>query len=398
MLAGCPAQVVSTDYSSDIGQKPAMGFKGVVFAVEGGVVWWIERLCKSQRTPCSAAPWTAATPSAGASMRSAISSVIRKFRADQIVTYAKPYHFQPASDRIYPEREAYLKHRSERGMEMKGLQTAQQEQVMGYLAYLREEERSEQTIQKYARDVVRFLAFARGDVDKSALLAWKAQLVAGGYAPQTINAMLAAVNGFLSFLGRGDQRVRPVKCQRTIFRARERELSKAEYLRLLDAARRQGKDRLFLIMETVCATGIRVSELKYITVQAVQDGRAVVNCKGKCRVILIPRKLCRQLQRWARDKKTAAGPVFQTSGGKPIDRSNIWREMKAMCGAAGVDPQKVFPHNLRHLFAVAFYAVEKDIAKLADVLGHTSITTTRIYIMEAGAEHERQLSRLGLVL
>lgn len=273
-----------------------------------------------------------------------------------------------------------------------------QQYIQDYLNYLREEERSELTVQKYSRDVARFLAFSGKQLDKASLLAWKAQLVADGYAPQTINSMLAAVNGLLDYLGRMDQKVKPLKCQRTIFRAKERELTKAEYLRLLDTARNQGKGRLFLIMETVCATGIRVSELRYITVQAAQTGQAVVNCKGKCRVILIPRKLCAQLLKWVKSKKIAAGPVFQTSGGKPMDRSNIWREMKGLCGAAGVDHRKVFPHNLRHLFAVVFYQAEKDIAKLADVLGHASISTTRIYIMETGAEHERQLARLGLVV
>ncbi len=273
-----------------------------------------------------------------------------------------------------------------------------QEAVKRYLDYLHDEERSELTVQKYARDITRFLAFSEGRLDKPALLAWKAQLIGDDYAPQTVNSMLAAVNSFLDFLGRPEQKVKPVKCQRTIFRAKERELTKVEYLRLLETARRQGKNRLFLIMETVCATGIRISELKYVTVQAAQARQAVVRCKGKCRVILIPRKLCGQLLHWAKCRKITAGPVFQTSGGKPVDRSNIWREMKGVCGAAGVDSRKVFPHNLRHLFAVAFYQAKKDIAKLADVLGHASISTTRIYIMETGAEHERQLARLGLVV
>lgn len=273
-----------------------------------------------------------------------------------------------------------------------------QRQVNGYLNYLREEEHSELTVRKYSRDIARFRAFSEGQLDKPALLEWKAQLLQAGYAPQTVNSMLAAVNGLLDYLGRGDQKVKPVKCQRAIFRSKERELTKAEYLRLLDTARRQGRQRLFLIMQTLCATGIRISELKYITVEAARTGRAVVNCKGKCRVILIPRKLCAQLLKWAKSGKTAGGPVFQTIGGKPLDRSNIWREMKGLCGAAGVDPGKVFPHNLRHLFAVVFYEAKRDIAKLADVLGHASINTTRIYIMETGAEHERQLSRLGLVV
>lgn len=270
--------------------------------------------------------------------------------------------------------------------------------INNYISHLREEERSELTIQKYARDIVRFLCFAGGKLEKSTLLAWKSQLIADGYAPQTINSMLAAVNGLLEYLDHGDQKVKPLKCQRTIFRAKDRELTKAEYLRLLSAAQRQGNRRLFLLMETVCATGIRVSELKFITVQAAAAGQAALRCKGKCRVILIPQKLCAQLLKWAKAQKITSGPVFQTRGGKPVDRSNIWRAMKGLCGAAGVASKKVFPHNLRHLFAVVFYQAEKDIARLADVLGHTSISTTRIYIMETGAEHERQLARLGLVV
>ena len=267
-----------------------------------------------------------------------------------------------------------------------------------YLNYLREEERSGLTIQKYSRDITRFLDFSQRRLDKSTLLEWKSRLIADGYAPQTVNSMLAAVNGLLEYLGRAGEKVKPVKCQRAIFREKERELTKAEYLRLLDTAQRQGNRRLLLVMETLCATGIRISGLKYITVQSAQAGQALVNCKGKCRVILIPRKLCRQLLRWAKNNKTVTGPVFQTCGGKPVDRSNIWREMKRLCGAANVNPRKVFPHNLRHLFAVVFYAAKKDIAKLADVLGHANINTTRIYIMETGAEHERQLARLGLLL
>lgn len=267
-----------------------------------------------------------------------------------------------------------------------------------YLSHLRQKERSEATVQKYGKDVARFLRFTDGQIDKAALLRWKASLMAGEYMPQTVNGMLAAVNGLFDFLGLGDQKVKPVKCQRAVFRAKERELTKAEYFRLLDAAKRKGKKQLLLIMETVCATGIRISELQYITVESARAGRATVRCKGKCRVILIPKKLCGQLLNWAGGKKISSGPIFLTRGGKCVDRSNIWRGMKALCASAGLDPRKVFPHNLRHLFAVVFYQAEKDLAKLADVLGHTSINTTRIYIMETGEEHERQLSRLGLLI
>lgn len=290
-----------------------------------------------------------------------------------------------------------------------------------YQEYLCASEHSSMTVQKYGRDVIRFLQFAekaaqkgalQGEtagekpakdknaavVNKSSLVAWKQSLIDMGYAPQTINAMVAAVNNFLEFLGKGHLRVKPVRCQRAVFRAHDRELTKPEYLRLLAAARRRGKRRLFLVMETVCATGIRISELQYITVQAAREGRATIRCKGKCRVILIPRKLCRQLLAWAKEKKITAGPVIRTRGGKPVDRSNIWREMHTLCGEAHVAPGKVFPHNLRHLFAIVFYKAEKDIAKLADVLGHSSINTTRLYIMETGTEHEKRLSMLGLII
>lgn len=306
-----------------------------------------------------------------------------------------------------------------------------------YRQHLRAAEHSEATVQKYGRDLARFLQFAQGTapdgiadsrakqgaaaavlaqgatatapaqsaapdravgINKASLMAWKQSLLDAGYAPPTVNTMLAAVNGFLEFAGHADQRVKPVRCQRALFRARSKELTKPEYLRLLTAARRQGRRRLFLVMETMCATGIRISELQSITVQAAREGRAAIHCKGKCRVILIPRRLCRQLLAWAKENKITAGPVFQTRGGKPVDRSNIWREMRRLCKEANVDSGKVFPHNLRHLFAVVFYRAEKDLAKLADVLGHSSINTTRLYIMETGVEHERMLSMLGLIL
>lgn len=274
----------------------------------------------------------------------------------------------------------------------------QASRLMDFVAYLREEERSEGTIKKYLRDIRKYIRFAGENLDKTTLIGWKNQLIEENYAPQTINSMLAAVNRFMDYLGKGTEKVKPVKCQRSVFRAEEKELTKPEYFRLLEAARQSGDQRLFLIMETICATGIRISELKYITVQAVLSGRVNVRCKGKCRDIRIPRSLCKQLKKWIKSKKIASGPVFQTKGGKPIDRSNIWRQMKRLCEQAKVAPEKVFPHNLRHLFAVVFYTAVKDIAKLADILGHTSINTTRIYIMESGMEHERQLSQLGLVV
>lgn len=278
------------------------------------------------------------------------------------------------------------------------MEQVQAGRLMDFVAYLREEERSEGTIEKYLRDIRRYIHFAGEKLNKTTLIGWKNQLIEEGYAPQTINSMLAAANSFMDYLGMGTEKVRPVKCQRSVFRAEEKDLTKAEYFRLLEAAQQGGDQRLFLIMETICATGIRISELKYITVQAVLSGRVNVRCKGKCRDILIPRSLCKHLKKWIKGKKITTGPVFQTSSGKPLDRSNIWRSMKRLCKQAKVAPEKVFPHNLRHLFAVVFYSAVKDISKLADILGHASINTTRIYIMESGMEHERQLARLGLVV
>ena len=213
----------------------------------------------------------------------------------------------------------------------------------------------------------------------------------------TVNAMLAALNGFFRFLGRTDCRVKFLKIQRRLFREAGRELTRPEYERLHAAAQSRGQERLALLMETICATGIRVSEVKYITVEAARRGRADISLKGKIRTILVPNKLCRKLLKYAKAQKTASGEIFLTRSGKGLSRKQIWAEMKAICAAARVAPSKVFPHNLRHLFARTFYRVCRDVAKLADLLGHSSIETTRIYLISAGAEHARALERLGLV-
>ena len=218
-----------------------------------------------------------------------------------------------------------------------------------------------------------------------------------GYAPATINSMLSAVNALFRFLGRENCKIRFLRVQRKAFREQSRELTRAEYQRLLDTAAEQGQERLGLLMETICATGIRVSEVRYITVEAAQRGRAEINLKGKIRTILLPAKLCRKLLKYARKQKTASGEIFLTKSGKPVSRRQIWREMKMLCEKAGVESSKVFPHNLRHLFAATFYKVCRDIVKLADILGHSSINTTRIYLMTTGTEHARQLEKLGLV-
>lgn len=268
-----------------------------------------------------------------------------------------------------------------------------------FLDYLRQEERSPGTVAKYMRDIRGFVDSLpkEGRVDKAQVLAWKEKLT-GQYAISTVNTMLAALNSFFTFLGWYDCRVKTIKRQRQIFREKERELGKREYLRLLAAAKRRGNQRLYFLMETLSSTGIRVSELPFVTVESLTTGRAVVDCKGKQRTILLTRKLCRALKGYCRTKGILSGPVFVTRTGRPMDRSNIWRELQGLCAQAGISRKKVFPHNFRHLFARAFYALEKDIAKLADLLGHASIETTRIYIMESGAEHARQVERLGFVL
>lgn len=267
-----------------------------------------------------------------------------------------------------------------------------------FRAWLLCEERSAATVEKYLHDLYMFSAWL-GDttVCKEAVTAWKGELVSQGLAPSTINGKLAALHSFFSCMGWPDCRVRFLRVQRQMFRSREKELTRAEYERLLTAAERQRKPQAALLMETVCATGIRVSEVRYITAEAVQKGFARISLKGKIRTILLPGKLCRKLKRFAKGRGIRSGPLFLGADGKPISRCTIWAQMKRLCRAAGVDPGKVFPHNLRHLFARTYYKVCKDIVQLADVLGHSSIETTRIYLVSTGEEHARHLERLGLV-
>lgn len=267
-----------------------------------------------------------------------------------------------------------------------------------YDRWLRREERSDATREKYLRSVRAFAGWLGGaEVTKEAVTEWKAQLAAQRRAPSTVNTALAALNGLFRFLGWEDCRAKFLKVQRRIFRAAERELTRAEYDRLLTAAQSAGDTRLALLMESICATGIRVSEVKYLTVEAAQCGRAEVALKGKIRTVLLPAKLCRKLLKYAKKQKIARGEIFLTTDGKGMDWRQIWAAMKRLCQRAGVAPSKVFPHNLRHLFAAAYYRAYRDIVKLADLLGHSSIETTRIYLVESGAEHQRQLERLGLV-
>lgn len=272
------------------------------------------------------------------------------------------------------------------------------ERIAAYGRYLKQEERTPATLEKYLRNVRAFALWLDGrPVTKEAVTGWKERLLAERRAPSTVNAALSALNGLFRFLGWEGCRARFVKVQRRLFRDPARELSRPDYDRLIATARELGKERLALVMETICATGVRVSELRYLTVEAVQRGRAEISLKGKVRVILIPTKLARKLLKYAKKNKTASGEIFLTGNGKSLSRRQIWAEMKRLCVYAGVAPSRVFPHNLRHLFATAYYRAYRDIAKLADVLGHSSIETTRIYLLTSGAEHQRQLDRLGLV-
>ena len=281
---------------------------------------------------------------------------------------------------------------------MKDLRVTEQE-IMEFERYLRNEERERATIEKYLRDVRFFCTWlGRRPLTREAVIEWKELLQEKGYASVTVNAKLSALNGFLGFLGREECRVKFLRIQRQMFRRKSRELTRADYEALLAAARRQGKERLALLMETICSTGIRVSELPFITAEAARDGRAEVELKGKVRVILLPGKLCRKLLTFIREREITSGEIFRTKSGKGLSRRQIWREMKELCRAAGVESTRVFPHNLRHLFAASFYKICRDIVKLADVLGHSSIETTRIYLVSSGGEHVRRLEQLGLVI
>ena len=264
--------------------------------------------------------------------------------------------------------------------------------------YLRHDEREESTIEAYLRSLTRFAEWADGRaVTKELAMEWKTALSESGYRPISVNAMLAAVNKFFTCMGREDCKVKYLKLQRQMFRKSEKDLSKEEYQRLVQAAHEKGDLRMELILETICATGIRVGELKYITVEAVRTGVAEIALKGKIRTILLPRRLCRKLQKYAKQQKIASGKIFLTQDGLPVSRQSIWTRMKALCEAAGVERSKVFPHNLRSLFARSFYGSCHDVVRLADVLGHSSIETTRIYLMSTGKEYLRQLDKLGLV-
>lgn len=265
-----------------------------------------------------------------------------------------------------------------------------------FKAYLIDEEKSELTVQKYIRDVQKFLRWLGAEeLTKGAVLKYKAQLVEQ-YAVVSVNSILSSINSYLLFIDRSDCRVKAIKQQRRAFLPEEKELTKEEYNRLVKAA--ESKPRLCLLMQTICSTGIRVSEHKFITVEAAKAGQAQVRMKGKHRIVFLEKKLCKVLLKYAKEKHIISGPIFITSTGKPLNRCNIWAEMKKLCDTAGVRREKVFPHNLRHLFARLYYGIEHDIVRLADILGHSSINTTRIYTMESGQTHRRQMERLQLLL
>lgn len=267
--------------------------------------------------------------------------------------------------------------------------------IENYKEYLTEEERSQATIDKYIRDITAFCQWIneRG-IDKKTVLEYKEHLISS-YAPRSVNSILSSLNSLFDYLGWHDCKVKTLKIQKQIFSDKDKELTKAEYMRLLQAAK--NNKRLYYLMQTICSTGLRVSELKYITCDAVQIGQANIHCKGKMRTVILPKQLCKILKGYIKEQNIKSGAVFITKTGKPLDRSNIWSDMKKLCDSAGVARSKVFPHNLRHLFARTFYSLQKDIVRLADILGHSSVNTTRIYTMESGDIHRRQIERMNLL-
>lgn len=271
------------------------------------------------------------------------------------------------------------------------------EDIKDYCDWLYGCEKSIMTIRKYRHHLTLFMEFMKGrTVNKELAILWKTSL-RECMSPVTVNGAIAAVNGFLRHYGWEDCTVRFLKVGRSPFMQEDRELSRNEYLKLVECAFLKGKERLALLLQTVCSCGIRISELPFITVEAIESKKAQVECKGRIRTVLLPEKLCRLLEAYAQKKKITEGTIFVTRTGKPLDRSNIWREMKSLGEAAGVGKKKIFPHNLRHLFARTYYAVKKDLSKLADILGHRDVNTTRIYTMERGSEHRRQIESLELL-
>lgn len=269
--------------------------------------------------------------------------------------------------------------------------------IKNYIRYLHEQERSESTIKSYRREVMS-LQFYLDDspLTKDKLLSYKT-MITSQYAPTTCNVSIAAINNLLKYMCRPDLALKPLKIQKQIYETADKELTRKEYDKLIRAANINGQERLSLIIQTICSTGIRISELKYITVEAVKEGKAAISCKNKNRVVFLPAPLCTLLKKYVVNQNILSGTIFITKNGKPLDRSNIYHSMQRLCSISGVKASKVFPHNLRHLFAKTYYNQNKDISKLADLLGHSSINTTRIYMRESGAVHARQIAALGLV-
>lgn len=266
-----------------------------------------------------------------------------------------------------------------------------------FKSFLIEEEKSKATLEKYMRDIKAFYAWASDkELTKLCVLNYK-EFLTEKYAVASVNSMLSSINSFFAYLEWYELRVKTIKVQKQIFASNEKELTKSEYERLLSAAKAKSNQRLYLLMQTICSTGIRVSELRFITVEALGAGRAEINCKGKRRTAFLPTELCKMLKNYVQEHKIKSGAVFVSKNGNPLDRSNIWSDMKRLCKEVGVSEKKVFPHNLRHLFARTYYTLQKDIVRLADILGHSSVNTTRIYTMETGEIHRKQIQRLGLL-
>lgn len=277
------------------------------------------------------------------------------------------------------------------------MRTITNKEIENFKEYLIDEEKSDATLEKYIRDITVFSAWLDGrEVDKKAVLRYK-ERISEKYAPATVNSVLSSLNSFFDFCNWHELKVKMLKIQKQIFAREEKELTKAEYERLLTAARSQKNAWLYYIMQTICACGLRVSELRHVTIEAVKMRQATIHCKGKTRVVLLPKELCKMLLGYAKQNKITSGAIFITKSGKPLDRSCIWKMMKALCETANVPRGKVFPHNLRHLFARTFYSIQKDIVRLADILGHSSVNTTRIYTMETPEVHRRQIQQLGLL-
>lgn len=278
------------------------------------------------------------------------------------------------------------------------MKTITDETIMGFEQYLYEDEKSDNTIEKYMRDIRFFRQWLGGrEIDKSVVLQYKRELCEK-YLPASVNSILSSLNALFVYMNRYDLKIRTLKIQRRIFADKEKELTKAEYEKLLTTAKKQGNDRLYYLMQTLGSTGLRISELKFVTVDAVKAGQATINCKGKIRQVFLPKQLCKMLKAYIKLQQIKNGSVFITKSGKPLDRSTVWKMLKALCKSADVVSGKVFPHNFRHLFARTFYSVRKDIVRLSDILGHSNMNTTRIYTMETGEAHRQSIQKLGLLL